>query len=212
MKWISVTIIVLVVLFLFKGEIAKLIDRTHSVSLNADGFSLTTQTVTTPLGKTIISGPPTLETAGITAETEPTFAVEDGFKINWNPELWTNNEKLKAANDVILFLLYSVPDGYQPSISIASYSGYTSAESFMDSVSHLGRTVIKEELGASDATAIRTSTAELGGTKVNFIERIIYNEKNGLVYVASTSRPEQELGNEKLWNSTRKVLNSFRLN
>lgn len=209
-KWIVIGIVVLVILFLFKKEIGSLIDRTESVSVTADGLILKTQTVTTVLGEIIVSGPPTVDTAGITATTKPNFAIEGGFKINWKPELWSNNKKLAQLNDAELFLLYSVPDGYQPSIAIKSYGGFSNAKAFLDSVTYPDRQVSKVEFGPAGETGIRTSEGESNGITFNYIERVLFNAETGLVYVATAERPTAEVGNTELWESTRKVLNSFR--
>lgn len=210
-KWIVIGVITLVVLFMFKKEIGGLIDRTESVSVTADGVTITTQTVKTVLGETIVSGPPTIETAGITAEAEPNFAIQDGFKINWKPELWSNNEEFAQLNDAELYLLFSIPDGFQPSIAIQSFEGFSSAETFLDNVTYPNRQVSKVEYGPSGEMGIRTSVGELNGSKFYFIERVLFNQKTGIVYVATAERPVSEIGNDELWESTRKVLNSFRL-
>ncbi len=209
-KWIVIGVIVLVILFLFKKEIGGLIDRTESVSVSADGLTLTTKTVETALGETIVSGPPTIETAGITEDATPNFSIDGGFKINWKPELWGNNEELAALNDAELFLLFSIPDGYQPSISIKSYQGFESAEAFLNSVSYPDRQVSKVEFGPSGETGIRTSTVETDGTRFHVIERVLFNPETSMVFVATAERPDTEIGDAELWESTRKVLNSFR--
>lgn len=211
MKWIVIGIITLVVLFLFKKEIGGLIDRTESVSVTAEGLTLKTQTINTVLGETIVSGPPTVETAGITAEAEPNFAIQGGFKINWKPELWNNNEELAELNDAELFLLFAIPDGFQPSIAIKSFKGFTSAKTFLESVSYPNRQISKVEFGPSGETGIRTSIGEENGSKFHYIERVLFSQATGLIYVATAERPVAEIGNAELWESTRKVLNSFRL-
>lgn len=210
-KWIVIGIIALVVLFLFKKEIGGLIERTESVSVTAEGLTLKTQTINTALGETIVSGPPTVETAGITDEAEPNFAIPGGFKINWKPELWSNNEELAQLNDAELFLLFSIPDGFQPSIAIRSFEGFTSAKTFLENVSYPNRQISKVEFGPSGETGIRTSTGKANGSKFHYIERVLFNQQTGLVYVATAERPVAEIGNAELWESTRKVLNSFRL-
>lgn len=210
-KWIVIGVITLVVLFMFKKEIGGLIDRTESVSVTADGVTITTQTVKTVLGETIVSGPPTIETAGITAETEPNFAIQGGFKINWKPELWSKNDELAQLNDAELFLLFSIPDGFQPSIAIQSFEGYENAKAFLEKFSYPNRMISKVEFGPSNQTGIRTSTGESEGNEFHYIERVLFNQKTGLIYVATAERPVAETGNSELWESTRKVLNSFRL-
>lgn len=210
-KWIVIGIIALAVLFMFKKEIGGLIDRTESVSVTAEGLTLKTQTINTVLGETIVSGPPTVETAGITAEAEPNFAIPGGFKINWKPELWNNNEELAELNDAELFLLFAIPDGFQPSIAIKSFKGFTNAKTFLESVSYPNRQISKVEFGPSGETGIRTSIGEENGSKFHYIERVLFSQVTGLIYVATAERPVAEIGNAELWESTRKVLNSFRL-
>jgi hypothetical protein len=210
-KWIVIGVVAIVILFLFKNQIAALIDRTESVSVTADGLVLKTRTINTVLGETIVSGPPTLETAGVTAEAKPSFTLDDGFKINWKPELWSANQKLAEDNGAELFLLFSIPDGFQPSISVTSHNGFTSAKSFLESVSYPDRQVSEVEFDPSGATGIRTSIGEFDGSTFHYIERVLFNSKTGMVYVATAERPAAEAGNPELWESARKVLNSFRL-
>ncbi len=210
-KWIVIGVVSIVVLFLFKDEIGGLIERTESVSVSSEGLTLTTRTVDTVLGETIVSGPPTLETAGITAETQPNFKLDNGFMINWKEELWSKNDELAQLNNAELFLQFSIPEGFQPSIKIDSHQGFDSVESFLARISYPDRTDVKVELSPSGDSGVRTSTGEFNGVKFYFVERVIYNPSSGRVYVATAERPATEAGNEELWNSTRKVLNSFRL-
>jgi hypothetical protein len=210
-KWIVIGAIAIVILFLFKDQIGALIDRTESVSISNDGLVLKTRTIDTALGETIVSGPPTIETAGVTAEAASSFTSDDGFKINWKPELWSANQQLAKENDAALFLLFSIPDGFQPSISVESHEGFSSAKSYLESVSYPKRQVSQVEFGPSGETGVRTSIGEFAGSTFYYIERVLFNSNTGLVYVATAKRPVKEEGNAELWDSTRKVLNSFRL-
>lgn len=210
-KWIVIGIVSVVALVLFKTEIAGLIDRTETVSVTAEGVILKTRTAETVLGETIVSGPPTIETAGITADAESNFKESDSFKINWNPDLWSNNQELASLNEAELLLLFSSTDGFKPSISVQSHAGYPSAKAFLDSLKLPDRKVAKIEYDAAKDTGIRTSVGEVAGQRLYFIERVLFNPQDGLVYVATTERPVADKSNEALWESTRKVLNSFRL-
>lgn len=210
-KWIVIGVVSLVILFLFKDEIGGLIERTASVSVSSSGLTIKTHTVETVLGETIVSGPPTIETAGITADTQPNFSLENGFMINWKEELWSKSVELAQRNNAELFLQFSIPEGFQPSIKIESFKGYDSVESFLANVSYPDRTDVKVELSPSGDTGLRTSTGEFGGNTFFYVERVIFNPQSQTVYVATAERPAAEAGNADLWNSTRKVLNSFRL-
>lgn len=210
-KWIVIGVISVLALFLFKDELSRLIDRTESVAVSGSGIEITTSTINTVLGETIVSGPPTLQTAGITPDTPPSFQLSRGFMINWNAELWSNNESLAQQNKAELYLLYSIPEGFQPNIMIDSHQGYTSVQAFLDNMYYPDREVTEELISPNGDTGVRVSIGEFSGEKFHYVERIIYNPNSGAIYVAIAERPDSQVGNAALWESTRKVLNSFRL-
>jgi hypothetical protein len=106
-------------MFIFKDELSNMIKGAEKVSIGPEGVSIVTKTIQTPIGKTIVSGPPTLDTAGITLQSSPNYQSPKGYSINWPQDgSWSSHPDFARAMNLDLAIGYNRSWGnYVPNVN-----------------------------------------------------------------------------------------------
>lgn len=216
LKWIVIGIVGITFMFIFKDDLSNMIKRADKVKIGPGGI-LITRTIQTPLGRTIISGPPTLDTAGITPQSLPNYQSHKGYAINWPQDgSWSEHPDLaKAINaDLVIAYNYSQED-FTPNVNITTEpTGGMSIKQWMENtnteIANMGLAVTDVQIDTVNNSGVRIVRGDLFGSETNMIQRIIFDQ--GHVYIATALRPLNYYADPKLWQDLNKILNSFRIN
>jgi hypothetical protein len=216
LKWIIVGVLGITFMFLFRGELSEMLNKAEKVTIGPEGVSIQTKTIQTPLGETIVSGPPTMETAGIQPGTAPDFQSPRGYAINWPQDgSWSSHPDLATAMNVELVIGYNRSWGdYVPNVNVTiENAGTPSIREWLTmsnpKIELYGFSVISSEVDESNNAGVRVVKGFMFGYEANMIQRIIINQ--GLAYVATATRPVSLNADPQLWQDLNDILNSFRI-
>lgn len=216
LRWVVIGILGLAFMFIFKGELANMIKGVEKVSIGPEGIALETRTVETPLGKTIVSGPPTLETAGITQQTSPNYQSPKGYLINWPQDgSWSSHPEFAKALNLDLAIAYNQSWGnFVPNVNVTIEPTNTSSiQQWMDDsnplFSTLGMTVTDVQVDEASGSGVRVLSGYFYDVETNMIQRIILHD--GTAYIATATRPTSLNADPELWKDLNDILNSFRV-
>lgn len=216
LRWIIIGILGIAFMFLFKDDISHILKGVEKVSINEGGITIETRTVDTPLGKTIVSGPPTLETAGITAQTAPSYSSAQGYQINWPQDgSWSSRPDMANNYNLDLAIAYNNSWGnFVPNVNVTIEPSPTSSIQEWIDMSNpmfesLGFEVSDVVLDEASSSGVRVIHGNFFGTDTNQIQRIILS--NGRAYIATATRPTSLVADEALWRDLNNILNSFRV-
>lgn len=217
LKWIVLAFLGVTFMIIFKNEISEKIKGPGEISIGPSGISITTKTIETPLGQTIISGPPTIETAGITKDTPPNYQSPKGYLINWPQDgSWQSRPDMAKMLNLDMIIAYDRSWGeYVPNVNVTIEPSTTSSiRQWLDRSNQMlplmGFNVINEELDIPSKSAVRIVHGNFFGLEADAIQRVILNQ--GLAYIATATRPRNFHTDPKLWQDLNNILNSFRVN
>ncbi|MHC5066541.1 MAG: hypothetical protein ACYTG5_21505 [Planctomycetota bacterium] len=216
LRWIVVGVLGIAFMILFREELSDLIKGAEKVEIGPDGISITTRTTTTPLGETIVSGPPTRDTAGIRPQTPPSYRSPKGFAINWPQDgSWTSHPQFARMIGTEIAIAYNrtwgsfVPNvnvTIEPSLGLSIKEWLTVSNSKLQM--H-GFSLESCEVDERANSAVRIVRGGYSGMTADLIQRVILHE--GRAYIATAARPLQVAADPQLWRDLNQILNSFRV-
>lgn len=216
LRWVVIGVLGLAFMLIFKDDVSHVLKGVEKVSIKSDGITIETKTVETPLGKTIVSGPPTIETAGITQQTAPSYSSAQGYSINWPQDgSWTSRPDMASNFNLDLAIAYNRSWGdFVPNVNVTIEPSPTDSIQEWINMSNplfeqLGFTVTDVQLDAASSSGVRVINGNFFGTETNQIQRIILS--NGRAYIATATRPTNLVADEALWRDLNNILNSFRV-
>lgn len=217
LKWIVIALLGITFMIIFKDDLSKKIKEHGEVKIGLEGISITTKTTETPLGEIIISGPPTIQTAGITKYTLPNYQSSKGYLINWPQDgSWQSRPDMAQMLNLDFTIAYNRSWGeFVPNVNVTIESSSTSSiRQWLDMsnqmLSLLGFNVISEKLDTTSKSAVRIIHGNFLGVEADAIQRVILNQ--GRAYIATATRPRNFNADPKLWQDLNNILNSFRVN
>ena len=216
LRWLVIGVLGIVFMVIFKDDVSHILKGVEKVSIGSDGITIETKTVETPLGKTIVSGPPTLETAGITQNTAASYASPQGYSINWPQDgSWSSRPDMASSYNLDLAIAYNRSWGnFIPNVNVTIEPSPTpSIEEWVEMSNplfeSLGFTVTDVQFDAASNSGVRVINGNFFGTDTHQIQRIILS--NGQAYIATATRPTNLVADEALWRDLNNILNSFRV-
>jgi len=217
LKWIVIAFLGVTFMIIFKDDLSRKIKEPGEVSIGPKGISIITKTTETPLGQVVLSGPPTIETAGITKHTLPNYRSPKGYLINWPQDgSWQSRPDMAQMLNLDLAIAYNRSWGeYVPNVNVTIEPSATSSiRQWLDTSNQIlplaGFNVISEKLDPPSKSAVRIVHGNFLGIEADAIQRIILNQ--GRAYIVTTTRPRNINADPKLWHDLNNILNSFRLN
>ncbi len=217
LKWIVIAFLGVTFMVIFKDDLSKKIKEPGEVNIGPKGISITTKTISTPLGQTIISGPPTIETAGITKDTPPNYQSPRGYLINWPQDgSWQSRPDMAQMLNLDMVIAYNRSWGeYVPNVNVTIEPSTTSyirqwLESSNQMLPLMGFNVISEKIDIPSKSAVRIVHGNFFGLEADAIQRVILNQ--GRAYIVTATRPRNFNADPKLWQDLNNILNSFRVN
>lgn len=215
LKWIVVCVLGVAFMFIFKDDLSDMIKGAEKISIGPEGVSIVTKTVKTPLGETIVSGPPTLATAGITQQSSPNYQSQYGYAINWPQDgSWSLRPDISQTLNLDLFIAYNKSWGdFVPNVNVTIEPsfGMSIREWFERSnpmVSLMGFTVTDVQIDDASNSGVRIVHGNYFGLESNQIQRVILAQ--GYAYIATATRPVALSADPQLWQDLNEILNSFR--
>lgn len=217
LRWVVIGVLGITFMVIFKDEVSHMLKGVEKVSIGADGITIETRTVQTPLGKTIISGPPTVETAGITQQTAASFQSPQGYSLNWPQDgSWSSKPDLARSLNLDLAIAYNRSWGdFIPNVNVTIEPSATmSIQQWIDNSNPLfealGFSVADVHVDTASRSGVRVIRGYFYGMETDTIQRIILG--NGRAYIATATRPTSLIADETLWRDMNNILNSFRIN
>ncbi len=216
LKWIVVGLLGIVFMVIFRSDISDLFKNAEEVSFGPDGVKISTKTTQTPLGATIVSGPPTLETVGSILQSSAQYQNPNGYSISWPQDgSWSSHPELAQSFGADLVIAYNRTWGdYVPNVNITIEASPTnSIRQWMQMsnpvVSSMGFTVTDVTFDEASRSGVRVMRGNFLGFEADSIQRIILDQ--GRAYVATATRPISLSADPQLWEHLRYILNSFRV-
>jgi hypothetical protein len=216
LRWIIIGVLGIAFMVIFKDDVSHILKGVEKVSIKSDGITIETRTVDTPLGKTIVSGPPTIETAGITEQTAASYSSPQGYLINWPQDgSWSSRPDMASNYNLDLAIAYNNSLGdFIPNVNVTIEQSPTqSIQEWIDMSNplfeSLGFTVTDVQIDEASSSGVRVINGNFFGTDTNQIQRIIL--KDGIAYIATATRPTNLVADEALWRDLNNILNSFRV-
>lgn len=216
LRWIIIGVLGLAFMVIFKDDVSHILKGVEKVSIGGDGITIETKTIETPLGETIVSGPPTLETAGITEQTAADYKSARGYAINWPQDgSWSQRSDMARSFNLDFAIAYNQSWGdFVPNVNVTVEPSPTqSIEEWIDMsqpvIESFGFSIADVQYDAASNTGVRVLNGNVFGTELHQIQRIIL--KNNFAYIATATRPIHLVADEALWNDLNNILNSFRV-
>jgi len=216
LKWIVIALLGITFMFIFKDELSNIIKDAEKVSIGPEGLSIVTKTTQTPLGTTIVSGPPTLETVGSIIQSSPYYQSPNGYSIAWPQDgSWSSYPEFAQAMNLDLAIAYNRSWGdYVPNVNVTiefslGYSIRQWIEMSNPILSSIGFTVTNVTIDDANGSGVRVMHGNMFGYEADTIQRVFINQ--GRAYIASAMRPRSFSADPKLWQDLNYILNSFRV-
>lgn len=216
LKWIVIAVLGVTFMFIFKDELSDLIKDTEKVVITPKGVEIVTKTTQTPLGTTIVSGPPTLETVGSILQSSPYYQSHKGYSITWPQDgSWNSHPEFAQAFNADLVIAYNRSWGdYVPNVNVTIETSPTnSIGQYMEMSNRMlilmGFTVINVTVDEANRSGVRVTQGNLFGFEANQIQRVILDQ--GRAYIVTATRPLSLSADPKLWQDLNYILNSFRV-
>ena len=216
LKWIVIGILGLTSILVFKNELSSLITNSNEFVVGPEGVRIATETVETPIGETIIAGPPTPETAGINPQSLPNYSSSKGYLINWPQDgSWVEYPDFAQFIGADFVIAYRRIQGNNfPNVNVMvdtlhgmSFREYV--ESATNTMSNFGFEVRNVEVDDVNNSAVITLYGNFLGLESDAVQRIIFD--SGYVYIASAIRPVEFRDDQILSQNLIEILNSFRI-
>lgn len=210
-RWIVLGVVAIAFMLIFKDVLTEKIRDADSITLGADGVTIETQTVETPLGPTILSGPPTEQTAGITPDTAASYESPYGYAINWPQDgSWMPVPSPVGDFAVGYARMFA---GFTPNVNVTIEPdmGMTIRQWMNWSNGQLrdlvGATVLDTRIDDQTQTGVRV--ARIPGLPGESIQRILL--AGGRAYIVTATSTDAASGDVKLTQDLNHILNSFRV-
>jgi hypothetical protein len=221
-KWIVFGVVIIVFMFLFRGQIEKILDRTEQISITKDGLEI--KTVSTPLGQTVLSN----EAAGINDESEQpvsqSYVDNDfGFEIDWPQNgSWTPDpataltlSQTYGTTFPLYLAFHQSIDGFVPNINIIV--GSTEGQSMIDWLENENATLVQAgwEIVSSQIDEQTQSGVRVISNKNMFgglyqVQRFLF--RGDFAYVVTASKLMNDNNTfPHLYNDMLYIINSFHL-
>jgi hypothetical protein len=217
LKWIVIGVLGIFFMLMFREQIANLLDNSQEVKIGQEGISVVTKTVDTPFGETIVSGPPTPETAGITPQALPDYQSPKGYLINWPQDgLWVSMPDFAQTLGVDYAVVYAPAIGKQfaPNVTVITQPSQGMSiqqimQSLQNDVSEMDLQVVDVQIDDVNKSGVITVSGNLWGVQIDGVQRIILHQ--GYAYIATAMLPIALRGDTAVTQGINQILNSFRV-
>lgn len=215
-KWIVIGVVVVILAFLFRQQIAAMLDRATKIKIK--GLTVETPTVKTPIGETNVSNAPFLEPSSSIVGTHTAFVHPDyRFQMRWPlGGKWNRNDELGEAIGAVLFIAYYQEfSDFVPNVNVTiEQVGSIRVQKWIrlgePTLQDLGYTIVQTQLDDSSQSGVRVLRNQQIAGVLYQIQRVII--RRGFAYVATASK--LEAGNQVfpgLYAEMRQILNSFQV-
>ncbi|KAA3615078.1 MAG: hypothetical protein D8M58_11540 [Calditrichaeota bacterium] len=223
-KWIVFGVVIIVFMFLFKGEISKILDKTEEISISTDGIAIKTRTINTPLGKTVLSNK-AAEFEDTSAEPVSQVYVDEdnGFQIDWPQNgKWAVNREMAGfmstnwnANFPLYIGYYQSFGDFTPNINVlVGPTNDIPIKDWIDATNNelvqLGWEVVDTEIDEETMSGVNVMlNRDIQGSLYQ-VQRFLFKE--GKFYMVTASKLESDTDVfPEIYEEMAFILNSFEL-
>jgi hypothetical protein len=226
-KWIVLGVVLLFFLFLFRGQIGRILDRTTGLTISEKGVEI--KTATTPLGTTTVSNAPVKADSSIAEGIQGSNYVNQLYRFQIR---WPSNGKWSASDTTgkalhrqlglshtvdipIVIMRNELVGSFRPNVNVVVESvGNVSIRQYMDSsvqsMQQLGWTILSSNVDESTQGGLIVFLNISSGNNIYQFQRILMS--SGRAYVVTASQlPPDNLLSQQLRDELRNILNSFQL-
>ncbi len=226
-KWAVIGVVMLIFLFLFRGELSRLLDRATGVKLSPTGIEI--KTADTPLGKTVVSGTSIKSSGDLIEGIRGTNYVNKQYKfqISWpNSVNWSASDtygealhqKLGLPPTIeipIVIMRNEMVGNFRPNVNVLVESvGNMSIRQYIElsvqSMQQRGWIIFSSSVDEVTEGGLLVFLNTSFENDLYQFQRIII--ASGRAYVITASQlPPDNLLSQQLREELRDILNSFRL-